>query len=207
QHDWQVVNVSQKTGQRIAGAVTSWQTPNGPYNVEHLGGRAPNGDVLVFYWSPQHDWQVVNVSSKTGKRVASNLTSWVVPNGPMLVEHLAGHAADGSLYVFWWSPAHDWQALDVSAMTGRKLAGSPASWVTPSSGHLVEHVGGRAPDGSLLVFFWTPATNWRVVNASDITGQKIAGDLTVYQLPDGAENVEVVGARAADGSLILHWWK
>lgn len=207
QHDWQVVNVSQKTGHKIAGAVTSWQTPNGPYNVEHLAGRAPNGDLLVFYWSPQHDWQVVNVSQKTRQRIASDVTSWVVPNGPMLVEHLAGHDSEGSLHVFWWSPAHDWQTINVSSMTGRKIAGSPTSWVTPSAGHLVEHLGARSSDGSLLVFYWTPSTNWQVVNASDITGQKIAGNITVYQLPDGTENVEVVGARTHDGALVLHWWK
>ena len=207
QHNWQVVNVSQKTGQKIAGPVTSWQTPNGPYKVEHLAGRAPNGDLLVFYWSPQHDWQVVNVSKKTGKRVASDLTSWVVPNGPMLVEHLAGHAADGSLYVFWWSPAHDWQAIDVSAITGHRIAGSPTSWVTPSAGHLVEHLGARSPDGSLLVFYWTPSTNWQVVNASDHHRPENRRRRHRVQLPDGTENVELLGARATDGSLVLHWWK
>src|SRR5205823_11919714 len=64
-----------RSKQQIASSLTSWQTPNGPFNVEHLAGMSPNGDVLVFYWSPQHDWQVVNVSQIAGAKVASSLTS------------------------------------------------------------------------------------------------------------------------------------
>src|SRR5260370_1171954 len=67
--DWQVVNVRQKTGQRMMGPATSWQTKDGRFNVEHLAAMSPNGDLLVFFWSPRADWQVVNVSQKTGQRV------------------------------------------------------------------------------------------------------------------------------------------
>ncbi|MEP6601461.1 MAG: hypothetical protein ABJB49_06565, partial [Nitrospirota bacterium] len=56
-----VVNVSDITGQRVTGRVASWQTRNGPYNVEHLAGRNLTNDLTVFWWSPQHDWQAVNV--------------------------------------------------------------------------------------------------------------------------------------------------
>ena len=58
--------MTQKTGQQVAGDVTSWQTPNGPFNVEHLAGRNPAGDLIVFWWSPQHDWQALNVSDIAG---------------------------------------------------------------------------------------------------------------------------------------------
>jgi hypothetical protein len=61
---------------------------------------------------------VVNVTGITGQKIAGPVTSWVVPDGPMLVEHLAGETADGSLNVFWWSPARNWQALDISGITG-----------------------------------------------------------------------------------------
>jgi hypothetical protein len=43
-----VVNVSAKASATVAGPVTSWQTPNGPFNVEHLAGVSAVGDVIVF---------------------------------------------------------------------------------------------------------------------------------------------------------------
>ncbi len=59
-HNWDVDNVSQIAGRKVAGAATSWQTPNGPFNVEHLAAISPAGDLLVFFWSPEHDWQAVS---------------------------------------------------------------------------------------------------------------------------------------------------
>jgi len=192
QHDWQAVNVSQKTGYKIAGDVVSWQTPNGSVIVDHLAGRTPAGELIVFYWSTQHDWQAVNVTAKTGVTVTSDLASYVTPDGPNLVEHLAGHAANGHLYVFWWSAAHDWQAVDITAITGRVVVGSPAAWLAGN----IAHLGVQGPNGSFLVFWWTPATNWLAIDASAISGEKIAGAVTPYQRPDGAELVELAGARS-----------
>ena len=63
----------------IVGAITSWQVLNGPYMVQHLAAEGANGNLLNFYWSPQHDWQVVNVSQKTGINVSSSATSWQTP--------------------------------------------------------------------------------------------------------------------------------
>ncbi len=203
QHDWQVVNVSEKTGHKIADTVTSWLTPNGPHTVEHLAGRAPNGDLLVFWWSPIRDWQVVNVTAKTGRQIASAVASYVTPDGPMLVEHLAAHDCTGALLVFWWSPAHDWQVVDVTGITGRRVAGEPCCWLAGNRAHL----GANGPDGSLLVFWWSPSANWRVVNASSISGEPSDGALSPYQLPSGAETAELLAGRKPDGSLLLHWWK
>ena len=38
-------------------------------------------------------------------------------------------------------------------------------------------------------------------------GERIAGDVPVFQLADGGENAELVGARSPRGSLLLNWWK
>src|SRR5688572_12031373 len=75
------VDVTAKTGERIEGKLVSWQTPNGTANVEHLAGRSPDGQLLVFYWSPQADWRVVNVSKKTGYLVSHPLVAWQTPSG------------------------------------------------------------------------------------------------------------------------------
>ena len=144
---------------------------------------APNGDLLVFYWMPGQDWNAVNVSQITGQKLAGPVTSWVTPNGPVLVEHLAGMAPNGDLLVFYWMPGQDWNAVNVSQITGQKLAGPVTSWVAPSGPVLVEHLAGMAPNGDLLVFYWMPGRNWDTFNVSQITGQKIAGPVTGWTEP------------------------
>ncbi len=207
QHDWQAVNVSQKTGQKVTGQLTSWQTMNGPFNVEHLAGRNPNGDLIVFWWSPQHDWKSVNVSQKAGQKIAGDLTSWQTKNGPFNVEHLAGRNPNGDLIVFWWSPQHDWQAVNVSQKTGQKLAGGVTSWQTRNGPFNVEHVAGRNPNGDLIVFWWSPQHDWQAIDVTAFTGGNIAGAPSSFQVRDADGNAEMLAARSNNNSLLYHWWK
>jgi hypothetical protein len=204
--DWQVVNVSQKTGQKVRGPATSWQTPDGPYNVEHLAAMSPSGDLLVFYWSPQQDWQVVNVSQKTGQRMASPATSWQTPDGPYNVEHLAAVNPSGDLLVFYWSPQHDWQAVNVSQKTGQKVRGPATSWQTPDGPYNVEHLAAMNPSGDLLVFYWSPRQDWQVVNVSQKTEQRVASAATSWQTPDGPYNVEHLAAVNPSGDQLVFYW-
>ncbi|MGE5834427.1 MAG: hypothetical protein ACM4AI_08125 [Acidobacteriota bacterium] len=207
QHDWQAVNVTQKTGQHISDDVTSWQTMNGPYNVEHLAGRNTNGDLIVFWWSPQHDWQAVNVSQKTGHKIVGNVTSWQTRNGPYNVEHLAGRTPAGHLIVFWWSPQHDWQAVDVTQKTGRAIASDVTSWQTRNGPYNVEHLAGHDPAGSLLVFWWSPQHDWLALDVSARAGGTGTGQPASFQLLDSDGNAEMLATRGADDSLNYYWWK
>ena len=204
--DWQVVNVSRITGQRIASTVTSWQTQDGPFTVEHLAAHSLSGELLVFFWSPQADWQVVNVSRITGRRIAGTVTSWQTQDGPFTVEHLAGRSPSGELLVFFWSPQADWQVVNVSRITGRRIAGTVTSWQTQDGPFTVEHLAGRNPSGELLVFFWSPQADWQVVNVSRITGQRIASDLTSWQTQDGDVNVEHLAGVSPMGELLTFYW-
>ena len=202
-----IVDVTRITGAHVAGSPTSWQTANGPFNVEHVGATSAAGELLVFWWSPQHDWQVVNVTAITGQHVVGGVTSWQTPNGPFLVEHVAGCSPAGDLIVFWWSPQHDWQAVNVSAKTGRRIAGAPVSWVTPDgAGGKVEHLGVRGVNNELLVFFWTPAHDWQVVDVTAKTGRAVAGDVTAWQSTNGPMIVEHLGGVSTDGTLSVFWW-
>jgi hypothetical protein len=129
-NDWQVVNVSQKLGQQIEGAPrTSWVVGN----VEHVAASSPaeglsgvgpihrkierNGDLLVFFFSPDKDWNVVNVSQKLGQKIGyAPSTSWVVGD----VEHVAASWSEGGdLLVFFFSPDKDWQVVNVSVTVGQ----------------------------------------------------------------------------------------
>lgn len=201
--DWRAVNVSQKTGQKIIYSVTSWVTPDGPYTVEHLAGVNPWGDLIVFYWSPAQDWQAVNVSQKTGRKIANTPASWQVRSGGALTEYLAAGGFDDSLYVFSWTPGRDWNVANVSQITGQKIIGAVTSWQTGA----VQHLAGTGPDNSLIAFWRTPSINWSAVNVSRITGEYVSGEPAVYQLNDGTENVEVLGAKGREGQMLVFWWK
>ncbi|NOT62645.1 MAG: hypothetical protein HOP19_20760, partial [Acidobacteria bacterium] len=164
---WLAVNVTQATGYKITGAVTSWQTRDGSYLVEHLAGRALNGDLIVFYWSPASGgWRAVNVTQKTGQKIANTVTSWQTPNGSLNVEHLAGVNPLGQLIAFWWSPAHDWQAVNLSAKTGVLVNSQATDWQVRSGGLLTEYLAATNASNQLFVFSWSPAHDWQAVNVT-----------------------------------------
>jgi hypothetical protein len=154
-HAIRIVDVTAITGETLASPVTSWQTADGPYTVEHLAGTTSGGDLIVFFWSPRHDWQAVNVSAITGETLAGPVTSWQTADGPFNAEHLAGMTRHKDLMVFFWLPPSDWQAVNVSAITGETLASPVTWWWTPDGSFLVEHLAGVSSKEHLLVFYWS----------------------------------------------------
>jgi hypothetical protein len=212
--DWQAVNVSEITAQTLTPGtqLTSWQTPDGPYNVEHLAGVDSNGNLFVFFWSPRADWQAVNVSQISGRSLVPGapVTSWQTPDGPYNVEHLAGVDSNGNLFVFFWSPRADWQAVNISQISGQSLVpGAPVtSWQTPDGPYNVEHLAGVNSNGNLFVFFWSPRADWQAVNVSQISGQSLVpgAPVTSWQTPDGPYNVEHLAGVDSNGSLFVFFW-
>jgi hypothetical protein len=194
------VDPSVITGQNVPEPVVSWRTPDGPFIVEHLAGRSAVGDLLVFWWTPAtENWRVVNVSQITGQQIAGLLTSWQTWDGTFNVEHLAGASPTGDLLVFWWTPATDWQVVNVSQITGQQIAGPLTSWQSSDGIFNVEHLAGASPTGDLLLFSWTPATDWRVVNVSQMTGQKITGPVTNWL----ASDIEYLEGQSPSGELLV----
>ena len=251
-----IVDVTGITGARVTGSPTSWQTPNGPFNVEHVGATSAGKralDILVVAAA-----RLASRQCRLRKPASTSSEAWRAGrrrNGPFLVEHVAGRSAAGDLIVFWWSPQHDWQAVNVSAKTGRRIAGAPVSWTTPDGAggtveHLararhqqraagvlldsrarlagrgrdgedrarrlgrrdgvavtngpmiVEHVGGVSPDGTLTVFWWSPAHDWQALNVSSIAGGLVNGR-TVSWLAGGVEHV---AAHGSNNELFVYWW-
>jgi hypothetical protein len=201
-----IVNVTQITGRRVTGHVTSWQTRNGPYNVEHLAGRDPSGDLIVFWWSPQHDWQAVNVTQIAGHKVAGDLTSWQTRNGPYNVEHLAGRDPSGDLIVFWWSPQHDWQAVNASAIAGGDLAGSPDAYQLNDPDGNAEILATRGRGNSLLYYWWKPVQDWEMADISRLTGTRIHSDPEAWTTPSGDHVVEHLACEGDGQSLLVFWF-
>jgi M6 family metalloprotease-like protein len=194
---WTERDVTTITRRIITGPLTAWETPDGPYTVEHLAGRSLDGSLLVFYRSSRNNlWKVVDVTAKTGRRVADALTSWQTKSGPYNVEHVAGRDSNGNLLVFWWSPAHDWQAVNVSAKTGRLVASPVTSWQLRRNGVNFEYLGGTDTHGNVTIFSWTPSTDWR---AAQLLAEHFRGGVSSW-LVGARENL--AGTRA-DGSLIV----
>ena len=153
-HDWLALNVSNIAGAKVAGPATSWQAPSGQLNVEHLAAAGPSGQLLVFWWSPAHDWRVVDVSAKTGVRIVGEVTSWQNRKcRPVNFEHLAANDSSGRLQIFTWSPENDWYATDVTSLTNVHLQAGVTVWQTPNGPYNVEHLAAPAQDGTLVVLY------------------------------------------------------
>ncbi|MEP7266639.1 MAG: hypothetical protein ABI844_03355 [Saprospiraceae bacterium] len=214
QHDWLAVNIFELTRMKLApnSKLTSWQTKNGQFNVEHLAGLAPNGDLITFWWSPQHNWKATNVSQKAGKQLYpdSGITSWQSKNGPFNVEHLAGVNKSGELINFWWSPQHDWQMVNVSQKAGMVLhsAANITSWQTKNGPFNVEHLAGINSQGDLINFWWSPQHDWQKINVSQIAGKKLhlLSSVSNWQSPNGLFNVEHLAGATVEGDIIVFWW-
>jgi hypothetical protein len=162
-----VVDVTAKTGRSLAAGagVTSWQTPDGPFIVEHLAGVDAGGHLVVFWWSPRADWQAVDVTAKTGRSLAAGagVTSWQTSNEAGHSEQIAGVDRAGHLVAFWWVSWADWQTVDLSTMVGQSIeAGSGiTSWETPDGQDTVEHLGIVGTSGRVLVFWWSNGSVFR----------------------------------------------
>jgi hypothetical protein len=49
ENDWYATDVTALTNVRLQAVATVWQTPNGPFNVEHLAAPAVSGDLVVLF--------------------------------------------------------------------------------------------------------------------------------------------------------------
>ncbi|MGH7397782.1 MAG: hypothetical protein ACRELW_09605 [Candidatus Rokuibacteriota bacterium] len=149
-----------------------------------------------------------DVSALTGCEVRGPLTSWLTPDGPYTVEHVAALSRTGDLLVFYRSSRSGiWRVVNASREAGQKAQGSPTSWVTRDGPYTVEHVAVPGPAGDLLVFYWSPRHGrWRVVNASSEAGQEVQGPLASWRTTDGPYVVEHVAGTTADGDLVVFYW-
>jgi hypothetical protein len=217
------VDVSAITHQKIGGPIVRWRTKGSQFDLERVAGVDPNGHLLVFSWSTGAntvaDWHFVDLSSavSAGTVLAGPITMWQTPDGPFLVDHIAGVSANGELVVFYWSTQaaseNEWNAVNVSVLTRQKAVSPLTSWQIQEGQFNVEHVAGASPEGDLLVFSWNPATDWQVFNVSNqidlktATRPEIAGPLTSWQSRIGILGslgiVEHVASTSPSGDLLF----
>jgi hypothetical protein len=217
------VDVSSVTKQKITGSVVRWRVKGPQFDLERVAGVDPGGHLLVFSWSTKaesvEDWHFVDVSAviSGGQTLTTGpITTWQTPDGPFLVDHIAGVSPSGDLVVFFWSTQadseKDWNVVNVSALTQRNVVGPLTSWQTQEGRFKIEHVAVASPDGDLLVFSWSPATDWQVLNASGRLPigirPSISGPLTSWQTRIrlflfGTSTVEHVAGASPNGDLLV----
>ena len=172
---WHADNVSKDTGEEVSSFPTAWVKSNensaiSTENIAALNSSATG--LLVFSRRGVRDWEVVDVTAKTGKTVIGEVTSWISQDGSMWVEHIAGTSPDGSLVVFWKSSNQDWQAVNVSVIAGGgSITGArPVSWIDFQTGYVA--VCGL--NQKLLVYRDGFGGTWDLVDVTAVTGVKIA---------------------------------
>ena len=222
-YNFNVVNVSATTGYRnITGPVTSWQTPDGPFTVEHLAVAGSSGDLLIFFAESPDDWHVVNVSGITKQQIAGPVTSWqrlesiAVPpgepgGGTSNVEYLAGVSPGGDLLVFSWSPRADWHVVNVTEQTQQKVArtdlGPFVSRLTSWQTRGLQSLAAVSPRGNLLIFSESPADfrHWDLVNVSRQTGRghQITGPVVRWVTRRRGFLVEQLAGASPSGDLLV----
>ena len=203
---WHADNVSNDTGEEVSSFPTAWVKSNensaiSTENIAALNSSATG--LLVFFRRGVRDWEVVDVTAKTGKTVIGEVTSWMTTDGSSSIEHIAGTSPDGSLVVFWKSSNLDWEAVNVTAIAGGgSITGSrPVSWIDFQTGY----VAACGQNQRLLVYREGFGGTWALVDVTAITGVKIAEVYTVYQLDDEGM-VTILSARGIDGSLLQFWY-
>ncbi|MFQ5858339.1 MAG: DNRLRE domain-containing protein, partial [Anaerolineae bacterium] len=203
--DWKAVNITEKTGRTIAVERPEyWLFTDTAGPFEKLAAPAPNGDLLVFAWRAETDWQATNLSSLTGKKITGPVTAWVTPFGSDHVEHLAARATNNDLLVFYRQTGGAWQVVNVTTLTGQKVGGPATSWTLEGGPEVIERLAAPAPNGDLLLFTYQPSTNWQVTNLSQITGQKVGGPATDWIAPSGPR-AENLAAPATNGDLVIFY--
>ena len=152
------VNVTSESGYTLSGRLTSWRTTSEDRTIEHLAGTNSTSHLIHFHlihfhWSPSiGHWQAEDLSSLTSHLIVGNVTSWVTPDGPYVVEHIAGRDPEGRMLVIYRSTRNNqWKVVDVTGKTGRQVKGGFTSRQTPNGPYNVEHMAAYDENGRLHV--------------------------------------------------------
>jgi M6 family metalloprotease-like protein len=157
----------------------------------------------------QRKTAIEDVTTVTGQAIKGPVASWLTYDGPYAVEHIAATSPANDLLIFYRSPrSGTWRVVNASREAGQKVFGPLASWITRDGPYTVEHVAGTGAQNDLLVFYWSPRNGrWKVVNASNEAGQKIAvGSLASWLTASDTTTVEHVAAVNAVNDLLIFYW-
>jgi hypothetical protein len=213
---WMVGNVSQGIGKPVAGPLASLGSMNTAANrsVDGLAGPAEDGDLLHFWWG--HDgatevpFSYEDITTLTGQKIQGEVATYTTYWGAELeAEHIVARSLDNDLLVFWdVAPQHNWVVVNISAITGKKIMGSPVAWTRSLGGNATEdHIAAVGLDGHLLHFWWRAQYGWKVEDLSaQLGGPTLAGAvLWCGRNTDSSGQIDNLATPDSNGYL-LHWW-
>lgn len=206
--DWKAVNVMEKTNAAIANVrPESWVLPDGQDVLERIAAPSPSGDLLLFTWHAGSDWTVTNLTTMTNRKIVGPVTSWQVPLGDRMVEHIGARGIDNHFLVFWRIAGGNWGLVDVSGLTGgQQVGGSGTSWKQNLGSEWAESVAMPDPTGDLILFRFQPSTNWQTQNISQMTSPKQkVGDVAAHWSAPVGPRTDYLAAPAPNGDLVLFY--
>jgi M6 family metalloprotease-like protein len=204
--DWEVVNLTAKTGKTVIGDATSWISHHGLTSVEHIAGTSPDGSLVVFWKTSNQDWQAINVSAIAGggSITGSRPVSWI----DFQTEYVAVCGQNQRLLVYEWRGGLNWFLLDVTAITGVKIAEVYTVYQLDDEG-METILSARGIDGSLLQFWYNRRIghhHWQVFNYSQATGASWASRSTAWLTRTvGDQPIEHIAAITLQRHLLMAW--
>ncbi len=195
---WKAVDLGEKTGRRVAlDQPTAWRVRDGAVLHERIAVADTAGRARVFSWSPGHDWAEQAISPAAGPLFAGPLTSWTRQDGATIHENVAGRTVSGRLQLYARSTG-GWTGTDISAGTGRTIAGPPQGWLM-SDGR-TERIAAHDAGQHLLLFTRGAGQGWSVRDLTQtVGGQAALGPVAAWDV-NGAQRI---AARAPAGDLLV----
>jgi uncharacterized protein YjbI with pentapeptide repeats len=179
-----ILNLSAKTGQTVAGRLINWQICNKlePYPIEFIAGVNKVNELVVFSWSPDHDWIAENISKITSQRVLSPPTAWI--NNGLIRIILFGLNNDPML--FYKEGNNQWKSITLPKPEDRYD-------IDPSLPTIV----GQIPYPDIVIDyviimskknFWvymtTRENHWRIINLSKEQIPTIINNIYTWSIMD-----------------------
>ena len=231
QASWAAENLTARSGigeaSRLVGdpIAVNLDLDNTP--TQHVFGRASEGDLVHYYWSPQASWAAENLTARSGIGEAFRLVGKIAAANHRVdgehTQHVFGLNVEGDLVHYYWSPQASWAAENLTARSGIgkafRLEGSPviatpaAAWlqVVRDRDFLIsKHVFGLNPNGDLVHYYWSPQASWAAENltarsgigeAFRVVGEPIAVDLVEDRTP--TQHIFALNTR---GHLVHYYW-
>jgi len=206
---WNVTVMSDKNNKKhdIVGPLTSWliYEPEG-FVLEHIAGQNSDGDLLEFIRSLRHPEVVpVYISELCKQKINGSVTNWQIPipSEDYPLEYIASVSPDGDLLVFSWSPDLNWTVKNVSQITGKRISGSPFSWVSQKS----VYVAAKDSINNLALFRWRSNRKWETINIPSSCRKNhrdIVGIPAVCDMHYNDDRIHFIIFRDTENHLILY---
>ena len=186
--------------------------------TQHVFGHGASNALIHYFWSQSAGWSVESLTQivKNGDafRIATKPESIYLQSGDTPTQHVFGLNAYGYLIHYYWSPALNWGAENLTQRsnigTAYLLATNPKVVNLKMGDTPAQHVFGRNTSGDVIHYYWSPVPGWASENLTQLnnigTALRITSIPVVIDIPDATTpSLHVFGHNGA-GDLIHYYW-